>query len=69
MSDPATAIEVLKWHNAKIERPDTDTTVLCWDDDGFFCGYWDDGLGHWIACESGGRADGVTHWSNPEGPQ
>lgn len=60
--------ESLKWHDAATEKPDADLTVLCWDSEGFFCGYWDDSVPGWIACESGGVVDGVTHWSIPEGP-
>ena len=60
--------ELLKWHDAAIEKPDVDMTVLCWDSEGFFCGYWDDSVPGWVACESGGVVDGVTHWSIPEGP-
>lgn len=60
--------EILEWHNAEIEKPDADMTVLCWDSEGYFCGYWDDSVPGWIACESGGAVAGVTHWSSPEGP-
>lgn len=60
--------EVLFWHEAKTSRPDSDLSVVCWAEDGFFDGYWDDGLGQWIACESGGIVLGVTHWAEPHGP-
>lgn len=66
---PAPANEVLEWHDAATDKPDSDTTVLCWGSEGFFCGYWDDSIPGWIGCESGGSVIGVTHWSNPEGPQ
>lgn len=66
---PEPASEVLEWHDAATDKPDSDTTVLCWGSEGFFCGYWDDSIPGWIGCESGGSVIGVTHWSNPEGPQ
>jgi|GEM_PF-6259410 len=58
------------WTNAKIHKPDSDQTVLCWGPDGFFCGYYDDSLKGWIGCESGGSISdsAVTHWSDPSGP-
>ena len=59
--------EHITWRNAS-DLPDSDLTVLCWGAEGFFCGYWDDGLQQWIACESGGSVLGVTHWCEPEGP-
>jgi len=58
--------EQLQWHPAS-SKPDSDMTVLCWGDEGYFCGYWDDADSCWIACESGGVATDVTHWSNPQG--
>jgi hypothetical protein len=60
--------EQVQWHPAAT-KPDCDTTVLCWGGEGFFCGWWDDDLGCWFDCSSGGVAEGVTHWANPEGPQ
>ncbi|HRP76899.1 MAG TPA: hypothetical protein PKZ27_14955 [Rhodocyclaceae bacterium] len=60
--------EVLEWHDATLVKPDSDMTVLCWIDDDFFCGYWDDSIPGWIACESGGSVIGVTHWATPGGP-
>jgi hypothetical protein len=62
------ATEIIEWHNAETTKPDTDITVMCWGREGFFCGYWDDDLNEWIACESGGSVLGVTHWSEPAGP-
>ena len=59
--------ETITWHDAAA-RPDSDLTVMCWGSDGFFSGYWDDAIGCWIGCESGGTVLGVTHWANPEGP-
>lgn len=60
--------ELLEWHDAALTKPDSDITVLCWGSEGFFCGWWDDGMGCWIGCESGGTVLGVTHWAQPEGP-
>lgn len=60
--------ESLEWHDAATDKPDSDMTVLCWGSDGFFCGYWDDAISGWIACESGGSVLGVILWSSPEGP-
>jgi hypothetical protein len=60
--------ELLEWHNAAIDKPDCDITVLCWDEEGIFCGYWDDSVPGWIDSASGGTVDGVTHWSSPNGP-
>lgn len=65
---PGPAREVIAWHDAATSKPDSDMTVLCWGDEGFFCGYWDDSIPGWIGCESGGSVIGVTHWSNPNGP-
>jgi hypothetical protein len=59
--------EHITWRLAS-DLPDSDLTVLCWGAEGFFCGYWDDGLQQWVACESGGSVLGVTHWCEPEGP-
>lgn len=59
--------EQITWHPAE-NKPDSDLTVLCWGREGFFCGYWDDGIGCWIGCESGGTVLGVTHWAEPSGP-
>lgn len=58
----------IHWIDAKVKKPDSDTTVLCWHGDSYFCGYWDDSIKGWIACESGGSVLGVTHWSDPDGP-
>lgn len=60
--------ETLVWHDAATEKPDSDMTVLCWDSEGFFCGYWDDSIPAWVACESGAQVEGVAHWSTPNGP-
>jgi hypothetical protein len=60
--------ELVEW-NPEAEKPDSDITVLCWADEGFFCGWWDDGAGCWFDCSSGAEAAGVTHWANPEGPK
>lgn len=60
--------ETLVWHDTATDKPDCDTTVLCWGREGFFCGYWDDELDGWIGCESGGSVLGVTGWCSPEGP-
>ncbi|MBX3634720.1 MAG: MarR family transcriptional regulator [Rubrivivax sp.] len=64
----AARAELLEWHDATLRKPDSDLTVLCWGSEGFFCGWWDDGMGCWIGCESGGTVLGVTHWAEPEGP-
>ncbi len=32
-------IEQLEWIGVGT-LPDTDTTVICWGPDGFFCGWW-----------------------------
>ena len=63
-------METITWIDAKTTKPDSDQTVLCWGQEGFFCGYWDDAMKSWIGCESGGSiADSaITHWSDPEGP-
>jgi hypothetical protein len=58
----------IHWIDAKVKKPDCDMTVLCWHDDSYFCGYWDDSINGWIACESGGSVLGVTHWADPDGP-
>ena len=64
------SIELLEWIDAETTKPDADITVLCWsEEEGFFCGYWDDSIPGWIDCESGGSVHGVTHWSQPEGPR
>ena len=60
--------EFLAWYDAGKSKPDVDITVLCWGSDGFFTGYWDDDINCWIGCESGGSVIGVTHWSEPCGP-
>lgn len=60
--------EALQWNDAKAKKPDSDITVLCWGDEGYFCGWWDDAEGQWHACESGGVVDHITHWSDPQGP-
>lgn len=60
--------ELLEWHDAGLIKPDADITVLCWGSEGFFSGWWDDEIGSWIGCESGGSVLGVTHWSEPAGP-
>jgi hypothetical protein len=59
--------ETITWRSAS-DKPDSDLTVLCWGSEGFFCGYWDDSMPGWIACESGGTVLCVTHWCEPEGP-
>jgi hypothetical protein len=71
MSCDATATaELLEWVCTSTELPDSDTTVLCWDGETpFFCGYWDDHIGSWIDCTTGGTVFGVTHWADPEGPK
>ena len=60
--------ETITWHDATTTKPDSDMTVLCWNDGGYFCGYWDDGRAEWIDCVSGAVAV-VTHWAEPEGPK
>ena len=64
----ASSTELLVWH-PESTKPDSDITVLCWQPDCFFTGYWDDGQQEWIDCESGGAVQGVTHWAQPEGPK
>lgn len=64
----STTTEPLHWHNAQADKPQTCETVLCWGAEGFFCGYWDEGLDGWIGCESGGSVTGVKYWSAPQGP-
>lgn len=61
-------IEQLEWIGVGT-LPDTDTTVICWGPDGFFCGWWSSLESCWCDCESGGIAEGVTHWAEPKGPQ
>jgi hypothetical protein len=61
-------IESLEWIGVGA-LPDSDTTVLCWGAEGFFCGWWDSSESCWRDCESGGVVDGVTHWAEPKGPQ
>ena len=56
----------MNWHPATT-KPDADTTVLCWMDDGeWFSGWWDGRV--WRDCASGGVLEVVTHWAEPEGP-
>jgi hypothetical protein len=61
--------EWLPWHDANVKLPDTDLTVLCWGPDGYFTGWWDDDERCWHDCATGGQVEGVTHWSEPLGPQ
>lgn len=60
--------ERLLWRDAVTHKPDSDMTVMCWGSEGYFCGYWDAAMGCWIGCESDGSVLGVTHWSDPGGP-
>lgn len=60
--------ETTTWHVAATDKPDSDITVLCFDGENFFCGYWADDSGWWIDCSSGGRVDACTHWAEPHGP-
>ena len=61
-------MKTLNWLDAENTKPDSDQTVLCWIDENFFCGYWDDSLHYWISCEHGAKVTGVTHWADPPGP-
>lgn len=57
--------ETLTWTPAST-KPDADITVLCWDGEEWFSGWWDDA---WFDAASGGTVEHVTHWAHVEGPQ
>lgn len=68
LTDPEPATELLTWNEAASAKPDSDITVVLWGPDGYFCGWWDDEQGEWLDASSGGQAEGVTHWAEPQGP-
>lgn len=60
--------ETLTWTPAAT-KPDSDTSVVCWDGEDWFAGWWDDEAAAWFDCASGGIAERVTHWAHVGGPQ
>ena len=60
--------ELLAWTSAATALPSTDLTVMAWDGQIIFQAYWDGDFGHWISCDSGANAEGVTHWAESRGP-
>jgi hypothetical protein len=63
------SFEVLSWYDASTTKPDSDITVICWLAAGeWFAGWWDDQDQRWHDCSHGGPLNGVTHWSEPVGP-
>ena len=64
--------ETLTWHDAGVNLPDGDTTVLMWivysDNESDWCAGWRDG-DVWRDASSAMPVSGlVTHWSEPSGP-
>lgn len=60
--------ETISWIATADRLPDADLKVLVFDGELVELGWYED-EGQWRYCESGGLAEGVTHWAEmPEGP-
>lgn len=62
-------VEQLRWHDlAHYSTPCSDRSVLCWAEGAWQPGWFEPEAG-WLDCVTGDRLQGVTHWSEPNGPQ
>jgi hypothetical protein len=62
-------MSAITWIPVTDRLPGTDGIVLVWfDADVWDAAWWSADVSQWIACESGGRLEGVTHWADVEGP-